>query len=143
MLICNENLFNLDLQAGTVIDAELRKAIFTDRPYPYTVEKKRDHVEFRLWIAHSIPKRANVIQTLDIREFRKRLDDLSSSLSYRNLMQRIEEGKSILLKDVPVVHFRKQCVGQYKAFPYRYSSVTFVSARYDIAIQRVRAVKLI
>jgi hypothetical protein len=142
MLICNENLFNLDLQAGTVIDAKLRDAIFTDRPYPYTVAKNRDRVEFGLWIAQSIPKRANVIQTSDIREFKKRLDDLSLSLTYRNSLPRIEDGKMILLRDVPVLHFRKQCIGQYKVFPYRYSSVTLMSALYDIAIQRVRAIKL-
>ncbi|MCL4476137.1 MAG: hypothetical protein M1508_07925 [Nitrospirae bacterium] len=142
MLICNENLFNLDLQAGAVIDAELRKAIFTDRPYPYTVAKNRDRVEFGLWIAQSIPKRANVIQASDIREFKKRLDDLSSSLAYRNSLPRIEDGKMILLRDVPVLHFRKQCIGQYKVFPYRYSTVILISALYDIAIQKVRAIKL-
>jgi len=142
MLICNENLFNMDLQAGAVIDTELRNAVFTDRTYPYAVEKKGDRVEFRLWMAQSIPKRDNVIQTSDIREFKKRLDDLSSSLTYRNSLPRIEDGKMILLRDVPVLHFRKQCIGQYKVFPYRYSSVTFVSAMYDIAIKRVRTIKL-
>lgn len=141
MLICNENLFNMDLQAGAVIDAELRDAVFTDRPYPYTVEKKGNRAKFRLWMAQSIPKRANVIQTSDIREFKKRMDDLSSSLAYRNSLPPIEDGKMILLRDVPVLHFRKRCSGRYKVFPYRYNSVTFMSAIYDIALQKLWAVK--
>lgn len=142
IVVCNENLSNLDLQVGVIIDTKLRNALFMDEAYPYTVEKTGDRVEFRLWMAQSTPKKANIIQSVAISEFRERLKDLSSSLVYQHSLPRIDGSKSVLLRDVPVVQFRKQCSGQYKVFPYRYSSVMFISAMYDIAIQKVRAVKL-
>lgn len=142
IFVCNENLSNLDLPVGVIIDRKLRKALFADSSFPYTVGKTGDRVEFRLSLAQSTPKSGNIIQSVAITEFKDKLNDLSSSLASQHSLPRID-GKGVLLRDVPVVQFRKQCSGQYKVFPYRYSSVTFISATYDIAIQRVRVVKLV
>lgn len=144
IVVCNENLSNLDLPEGVIIDATLRNSLFTARDYPYTVGSIGDHrIEFGLLVAQSTPKRANIIQSVGIADFREKLKELSSSLAYQHSLLQIDGGKGVLLRDVAVVQFRKQCSGQYKVFPYRYSSVTFISAIYDIAIQKVRAVKVI
>jgi len=142
IIVCNENLSNLDLPEGVIIDANLRNSLFTASDYPYTVGKAGDSIEFGLWVAQSTPKRANIIQSIGIADFREKLKELSSSLAYQHSLPRIDGGKGVLLRDVPVVQFRKQCSGKYKVFPYRYSSVTFISAKYDIAIQRAWVVKL-
>lgn len=142
IVVCNENFSNLDLPEGVIIDANLRNSLFTARDYPYMVGKAGDSIEFGLWVAQSTPKRANIIQSVGIADFREKLKELSSSLAYQHSLPRIDGGKGVLLRDVPVVQFRKQCSGQYKVFPYRYSSVTFISAMYDVAIHRARAVKV-
>ncbi len=142
VVVCNENYSNLDLTEGVIMDATLQNTLSAGRKSPYTVGKSGNRVEFELWMTQSSPGSANTVLTASIGEFGEKLKSLSPLLA-QHPAPKIGDLQHIALSDLPVVQFRKQCVGQYKVFPYRYSSVTFIAARYDIAIQKTRAVKVI
>lgn len=143
MFVCNENISNPNLQIGVSIDPKLHKVIFPGKVRPYSIIRTGDRVEVGLWVSNNMPKQAVLMQSLPTGAFFRELGKRSSSLTYDHPLPNISDGKEILLTDVPVLQFRKQCVGKYKVFPYRFSSVSFLTSVYDILFQRVRAFKLI
>lgn len=138
IVVVNENLTNPGLMAGTVVDSRLRHALVGTGEYPYIIGAFPGRTAANLLIARMMPTMSPLSTTVSMAAFAEKLTELTAAVAY-DPGSTGENNGSFTYKGVPALHYRKHCIGRYKAFPYRFDTATLISATYDLYIQKIRA----